>query len=149
MIKSTVSHSPHDVTDNSARIAPIQYLVRGRKGKCPVGELYVCVCVCVWTWSFGREGLVSWGSLVSMPDHINQHVAHGRNKLENKKSIKVSEWNRGRENSFMMKLNSPYSAVDPLPMVWLFTPDTIHHYAATNDSNYHTCYSYNTHTIRA
>ncbi len=107
------------------------------------------MCVCVWTWSFGREGLVSWESLVSLPDRINQHVAHGRNKLENKKSIKVSEWNRGRENSFMMKLNSPYSAVDPLPPVWLFTPDTIHHYAATNDSNYHTCYSYNTHTTRA
>lgn len=82
-------------------IALSQYLVRGGKyGRdlkgIKVGVRWVSrVCVCERRGGEKRgcseEDSISRGPLVSLPGHINQHAACGRNELENKKSIKVSE----------------------------------------------------------
>lgn len=81
-------------------------------------------------WSGSVEDTISRGLWASLPACVNQHAAHGCNEVENKKNIKMSEWNRRQGGFFffffMMSLNSLFSAVDPVTSLDYFS-EAVHH----------------------
>lgn len=75
----------------------------------------------------GVEGTISWGFCASLPVCVNQQAAHGCNEVENKKNIKMSEWNKRQGEIFYDEPKFSLLCNRSSGQLSLSSPDTVHH----------------------